>query len=307
MKYMKDSTPLCHICHIPSHFLMRKDGFDEHICPKCDLSFVFPQPEAEWLKDNVYSLESGYQGNKKADLALEAIPQRYKKALEFLKSKKQSGSLLDVGCSNGQFMYWARENGFECKGIEINKRTAVIAVQNGFEVFTGFLEEAPYTRKSFDVVYLGDVIEHVNDPRRLIMTANSFLKENGMLVFSTPNMDCFWSRSTLLLYKLFVIPWSSLTPPHHLFQFNFDNLGLLLGEIHLKSTFSIFDSPARLAYNLGSLHVYKHFKQNKTLGRFLFMCFSYGVYTLLYGINVMLKPFLDKDFQMIVFYEKRSI
>lgn len=297
-------NPQCHICRTQTKFLMEKDGYKEYICPACSLSFVYPQPEAEWLKDKIYSTESGYQGNKKSDLSLASISKRYEKTLDFLASKKPGGKLLDVGCSSGQFMYWAKERGFMCSGVEINHRTADIAIQNGFNVFKGFLENASFDKKSFDVVYLGDVIEHVTDPRFLVEIASSFLKEDGILVFSTPNIDCFWSKTTFFLYKIFRVPWSSLTPPHHLFQFNRSNLRRLVEEKNFTETYSIFTPPSSLKYEWGSLHLYKRYKNNKNFFNLSFMFFAFGAYALAYYVNILLGPFLEQDFQMAVFYEK---
>ena len=298
--------PLCHICHTPTDFLMNKDGFDEYICRTCSLSFVHPQPEAEWLRDKVYSAESGYQGNKGSNLKIPISP-RYKKTIDYILQKKKTGTLLDVGCSSGQFMFWAKERGFECKGVEINKRTAEIARANGFEVHNGFLDSAPFEKNSFDVVYLGDVIEHVNNPRALVNEAESFLKDGGLFVFSTPNMDCFWSDTTLLMYRLFRIPWAAVTPPHHLFQFSIGNLSRLLNENGFNVTHAEFVSPSSLKYELGSLHLYKRYKAHKTPTNFLFMIFSFAIYTIIYYLNLLITPFGTKGFQMAVFYEKRSI
>lgn len=302
-KKMSDHPP-CHICSAPAVFFMEKDGFEEYLCPSCGLSFVFPQPKAEWLKEKVYSYESGYQANKSADLSLLPEEKRTARIFDFLSKKRSKGNLLDVGCSSGGFMFSARKRGFSCRGVEINKRTADIAVANGFMVHNGFLESAPFEKKSFDIVYLGDVIEHVNDPRSVVKTCVDFLKDDGLLVISTPNVDCFWSRATLLFYRSFKIPWSSATPPHHLFQFSFDNLGMLLKEQDFSSIYSIFAKPPSLKYEFGSLHLFKKYKEKKTLGNILYMLFAFGIYSCVYALNIALRPFLTKDFRMVVFYER---
>ncbi len=303
---MNGTHPLCHICKTQSVFFMNKDGFDEYVCPSCKLSFVFPQPSAEELKEKVYSYESGYQGNKKPDLS--SVPEEKKRVetMDLLSKRKPNGKLLDVGCSSGGFMFSARKRGFSCEGVEINKRTADIATANGFEVFQGFLENAPFNKESFDVINLGDIIEHVNDPRFLLKTCAGLLKPNGIIVISTPNVDCFWSKATLWLYRVFNIPWASATPPHHLFQFNFENLNRLLAEQGFENTHQIFSRPRSLKYELGSLHLLKKWKSDKTVGNLLYMLFAFSIYSGLYGLNVVFKPFLRKDFQMVVFYERNQ-
>lgn len=299
-------NPKCHICKSDSVFLLKKDGFDEYLCPKCDLSFVYPQPEAEWLRDNVYSLESGYQGNKTTDLSIEKEGKRYGRPLDYMAEKRPVGKLLDVGCSSGQVMYWARKRGLKPSGVEINKRTADMARENGFEVFNGFLADADFERGSFDLIFLGDVIEHVNNPRQFVGEAKEFLKQDGLLVISTPNVDCFWSKFTLWMYQAFKIPWTSATPPYHLFQFSFDNLNNLMMEQGFESEKAFFLPPPSLKYELGSLHLYKAYKNNKNLKNLLFMIFAFGAYTKTYVLNWLIQPFHKKDFQMTVVYSLKK-
>lgn len=301
----------CHICASPTHFLMKKDGFDEYICSSCELSFVYPQPSPEWLKDTVYSFESGYQSNQKQDLSTSSLDERTGKAIDFLAEERPKGKLLDVGCSNGKLMYWAKQKGFSCSGVELNKRTADMAASHGFPVHQGFLETAPFEKGSFDVVYLGDVIEHVNSPRDFIKTCVSFLKPDGLpagrqgiIAISTPNVDCFWSKITLWLYTTFGIPWSSATPPHHLFQFSYGNLNMLMNEFKFGPVKSVFTGPHALKYELGMLHLYGAWKKKRTVGSLLFMIFSYAAYTLLFGLHTILKPFLHKRYEMVTIFEQ---
>jgi 2-polyprenyl-3-methyl-5-hydroxy-6-metoxy-1,4-benzoquinol methylase len=298
--------PNCLVCATASNLLMNKDGFDEYLCPNCALSFVWPQPDPEWLKDKVYSLESGYQANKRPDLSVGKQDKRTRKIFDHLEQKKPKGIILDVGCSSGQFLYFAREKGFSGVGIEINKRTADIARSNGFEIHNGFLDTAPFPKNSFDIIYLGDVIEHVNDPQKFVETSLSFLKHDGIVVVSTPNTDCFWSRSTLWLYKKFSIPWAVVTPPHHLSQFSYNNLNFLLKNFAFVHEHAIFTNPSSLKYELGSLHLYGRWKRNRNLENFLFMLFSFTIYSLVYLLNSLMSPFFKRDFQMVIFYEKQS-
>jgi len=300
------NNPKCHICGSESEYFLKKDGFDEYICTKCHLSFIHPQPTAEWLKDEVYSLESGYQKNKTVDLSKEKEGKRYGRPLDYMALRRPNGKLLDVGCSSGQVMYWARKRGLKPAGVEINKRTADLAKENGFEVYNGFLENSSFERNSFDSIFLGDVMEHVNNPRQFVNDARAFLKPNGLIVISTPNINCFWSKFTLTLYKLFKIPWTSATPPHHLFQFSFENLNILMQEFGFVPEKVFYLPPPSLKYELGSLHLYKRYKQNKNIKNLLFMFFAFGLYTIMYGLNWIKYLFIKKDFQMTVVYSMRA-
>jgi len=296
--------PLCHICSTPAVFMMKKDDFDEYLCPACGLSFVFPQPSAEWLKNNIYSYDSGYQGNKKSDLSKSSMATRNLEALDFLAKEKPCGEFMDIGCSNGALMYHARKRGFSPSGIEINKRTADMAAANGFPVHQGFLETCPFPKGSFDVIYLGDVIEHVNSPRDFVKDCESFLKEGGLMAISTPNVDCPWSHMTLALFRAFGMPWSSATPPHHLFQFSYENLNRLMEEHDFHPIRSIYTGPTNLHYHLGSLHLLKAWKAHKTPRTLLRMAFSFAAYSFIFVISRIIRPFHKKNYEMVVIYKR---
>ena len=299
--------PICTICSTPSPFLMKKDGYDLYRCSACDLVFVSPQPESTFLQDKVYSYESGYQSNKKGDFTDAPKDTKTRKIFEYLTEihpGTEKKNLLDVGCSSGEFMHYAELQGYSADGVELNRRTVEVARAHGLNVFHGFLKDAEFADDFFDVIFLGDIIEHVNSPQELLSECSRVLKKGGTIVISTPNLDCSWSRTTFVLYKLFKIPWSSVTPPYHLFQFSFENLNRLMIDTGFSKTREFFLKPPRLMYELGSLHLLKAYKQSKKLTDLARLIFACGLYTLFYGFDVILTPLKKKDFSMVVFYKK---
>ena len=112
------------------------------------------------------------------------------------------GNLLDVGCSNGEFLFLAKKRGFNSFGVEVNKNTANIAISNGLEVFHGKLEDAKFNDDYFSVVYLGDVIEHVEDPEALLKFAHRLLRPHGVLILETPDESCLARRLVRLAHRL---------------------------------------------------------------------------------------------------------
>jgi 2-polyprenyl-3-methyl-5-hydroxy-6-metoxy-1,4-benzoquinol methylase len=297
----------CRVCSTPSSFLLDKDGFDLYECPNCRLVFVHPQPTPESLSKDLYSYESGYQSNRAVqDLSRDAEQKRVSLPFDYFEKVSPRGKMLDVGCGNGQMLYWAKRRGFSGAGVEVNKRTADWAVKNGFTVHNGFLENAPYEKHSFDVAFLGEIIEHVNDPRNFIRDAASFLRPGGHVAITTPNIDCAWSKTTFKMHEWFGIPWSSVTPPYHLFQFNPENLDRLMREegFTLEKEWFLHIPPLR--YELGMLHVLKRYKKSRKFSDLLFMAFAYATYVPLYAFFRAAHPFMKKDFQMVKVYRKQS-
>lgn|SRR5574343_381592 len=299
----------CHICNNNTKYFMNKDGFILFKCTSCDLVYMNPLPEQNYLKDEVYSFESGYQSNKPKDLNKTKETTKTKDILDFLErnfASVKNKKLLDVGCSNGEFIFHARNRGFEVSGVELNKRTADIAINHKLNVFNGLLNDAKYPNNNFDIIFLGDIIEHVLSPRDFIKECSRILKVNGLIVISTPNLDCLWSKSTLCLYKTFGIPWSSVTPPHHTFQFSIGNLDKFMSQFNMNKIKSWYYKPPRLMYELGSLHLLKKYKKERSLGNLLYMLFSFSIYPVNYAFSLISRIFARKDFSMIAVYKKSN-
>jgi 2-polyprenyl-3-methyl-5-hydroxy-6-metoxy-1,4-benzoquinol methylase len=282
---------------------MHKDGFSMFKCPNCELVYINPAPQQNFLNEKVYSFESGYQANKQKDLSKIPIDKKTKEIMSFLVKSGVKGKLLDVGCSNGEFLFQAKKNGFESYGVELNRRTADIANSNGLNVFNGLLSDAKFEDNFFDVIFMGDLIEHVLSPDDLLLECKRILKKNGLLIISTPNLDCLWARTTLLLYKLFRIPWSSVTPPFHTFQFSEKNLNTLLDKRGFQNISTWFYKPPRLLYEIGSLHLVKRYKRDKKILTLFYMLFSFSLYVILYFLVVSTRFLRRTDFSMVSVYK----
>lgn len=294
----------CKLCKVKAFFFLNKDGFDLYKCNNCDLVFMNKKPSSDFLKNKLYSYESGYQANRVGDLSKTKESIRVRRVLNYFNKIKPGGNILDVGCAHGQFLYWSKKRGFNPVGVELNKRTADSAKEQGFNVYNGFVEEANFKKNYFDFIFLGEIIEHVLDPRDFIKECSKFLKQGGMIAITTPNIDCFWSKATLILYNIFGIPWSSVTPPYHIFQFNSKNLDLLMSHSNFKLAYESFVSMTRLKYELGMMHLLRRYKKTKKISDMLFMFFSYFLYLFIYIVNILINIFLKKEFNMIKIYKK---
>lgn len=294
----------CNVCGTASGFLLSKDGYDLYRCPECALDFVWPQPSQHFLAEEVYSAKSGYQGNKARDLTHLAPTKKQVPLLAYLASRSV-GKLLDIGCSSGEFMYLAQKLGYSVTGVELNPRTAAIARENGLTVHVGTLDKSPFKPGEFDVVHMGDLIEHVPDPTMLIRDVAKLLKPGGDIIIVTPNMNCFWAKATYGLYKAFRIPWAAATPPHHLFQFSDTNLTRLLTQNGFAFKKVWFVRCPSFKYELGATHLLKRFKKSRTPLNALLMIWGYACYTLFYGVNRLVEQLPVRRFDMALIATKK--
>jgi O-antigen biosynthesis protein len=100
--------------------------------------------------------------------------------------------VLEVGCSTGFFTKALVERGCNVVGMELDPEAAEMAERWAERVVVGNIDEGDvwnYVKdESFDVVVLGDVLEHLHDPLASLRQAVRKLKPTGFVVTSLPNV-----------------------------------------------------------------------------------------------------------------------
>jgi len=117
-------------------------------------------------------------------------------SLKLLRKFKPSGKLLEIGCATGFLLSEAEGLGFQAYGVEIsewavNYARDTLKLKN---IFCGNLEEAQFPPAYFDVVILKDVIEHLPDPKNILIQIRRILKPDGLICINTPDIASLPSR-----------------------------------------------------------------------------------------------------------------
>ena len=120
---------------------------------------------------------------------------------QVLKSIPPRSSILDLGCGDGYIMEEFRKNGHQVEGIEIAENAIKKARKKGFTVYDLSLTEK-WTRtlkRRYDVVFGGEIIEHIFDTDQFLQEIRKVLKPRGALILTTPNIASLARRILLLL------------------------------------------------------------------------------------------------------------
>ena len=97
------------------------------------------------------------------------------------------GRVLDVGCRFGALTR-AYVEGNQIVGIDVDREALAEAAKLGIEpVWADAAEPFPLDDESFDVVVLGELLEHLPMPERTVAEARRVLRSGGRLVGSVPN------------------------------------------------------------------------------------------------------------------------
>lgn len=149
-------------------------------------------------------------------------------------------SLLDIGCGVGTIGLMLKERGFEYVGIDLSEVGVKRAVQKGLNAFVSDIDGdgLKFPDASFDVVWAGDVLEHVFDPIGMLAHVRRVLKPGGSLLLTAPNDFSLASRLNIFLTGRSVqsSTYRTLRQCKHHTSFSWELLEYMLVENGLKVT-----------------------------------------------------------------------
>ena len=182
-----------------------------------------------YYENNYYQNESGSYRKSYSELEQTVIGLRIAqraRQISFFRGEVP-GSLLDVGCGEGFVLRHYAELGwsvtgldFSLAGVERMNPACIRYVEQG-DVF-GLLDEKIHANQNYDLVWLGNVLEHVLDPIALLNSLRKLVKRSGLLLVTVPNDGNFYHE---YLYQSQQIPerwWIAI--PDHISYFTADSL-----------------------------------------------------------------------------------
>ena len=105
-----------------------------------------------------------------------------------LSSYVQGNELLEIGVGGGEFALAARETGFNVLALDVSEGNVSQVKKFGIDARVQDVMTFD-TDKKWDVIIMGDVIEHVACPVKTMEKVSSILADDGVLWLSTPNFE----------------------------------------------------------------------------------------------------------------------
>ena len=189
-------------------------------CANCHFLYLSPRPDAQEIQAYYPSDYMPFRTAMTEERSFlrrldRSIGLRKRSGLVARHSGRSVGTLLDIGCGTGDFLWGMRKyRGWKVRGVEPHAEAADRARRNyGLDVDVGWLEGVTYPPGSFDAVTLWDVLEHLPSPRHAVALIFEWLRPGGLLVFGVPNRESVDAT-------LFDPYWAGLDIPRHFSVFS---------------------------------------------------------------------------------------
>lgn len=133
---------------------------------------------------------------------------------EYIEPLLSGKDVLDLGCVQHDFEETQRDDWFHDLIVDVAKTTVGVDIledaiselnEQGYEMYQGDVENIRLD-KQFDVVFAGELIEHLTDFDAFFETVKHHLRAEGRLVVTTPNAFSVYFWLHRLLGHEFVNP-----------------------------------------------------------------------------------------------------
>jgi SAM-dependent methyltransferase len=103
--------------------------------------------------------------------------------------------LWDIGSGPGIVSSYLMDHGVPCIGVEPSRLGVVVSGQRGVPSIESDLESLALPTASVSCIGLFDVLEHVDNPQKLLKEIRRVLTPSGDLVITVPALNWLWSSS----------------------------------------------------------------------------------------------------------------
>jgi len=131
---------------------------------------------------------------------------RIQEILKYVAGKK----VLDLGCVQHSSNKATRADWLHgiiskyasyCLGVDLLEKEVKKLNELGYNIICADVEKMDLPEKDFDVIVAGELIEHLANPGLFLENCRNHLKDDGLLIITTPNPFCFihFRRSILCI------------------------------------------------------------------------------------------------------------
>ena len=130
---------------------------------------------------NYEEKDKGYYSNVRLDL------------IGLINSKNKDLKILEIGAAYGETLFYLKENGIASEVVGVDLFEDLDNKENYKKVdrfIFGNIEHIDLKEYNnyFDIILLPDVLEHLIEPKLVLKKTKNYLKEEGQIILSMPNI-----------------------------------------------------------------------------------------------------------------------
>lgn len=140
----------------------------------------------DWLREAIKKVESG-------DFSLLDNPRPFAMADILVSRESTDATILDVGVAFGDLLFLLKQRGFKnLSGMDFSEEALKFVRKRLCDSLPLYqmdvsMPEYPKGADRYDVIILGDIIEHIWAPKRALLNMRPLLEDGGRLLVSVPN------------------------------------------------------------------------------------------------------------------------
>ncbi len=113
--------------------------------------------------------------------------------IKFIKREKENLKVLEIGAAYGETLYYLKQNNIAAEVVGVDLFEDLENKQNYKQVdnfIFGNIEQLELIEyyNYFDIILLPDVLEHLVEPKPVLEKIKNYLKPNGQIIVSMPNI-----------------------------------------------------------------------------------------------------------------------
>lgn len=211
------STSNCKICG--SSKAVFNFPSDSKVLKCSDCGIVFLAPEMTMANPGDYYSER-FTAEKYTDENTQRfLRENSRELLKIIEKVRTQGSLLDIGTNIGILVDEANRSGYQAIGIEPSRNLVLKAEELGIPVTESTIESFN-SSKTFDLITMFHVFEHLAEPLRALEKIKSIQVDGGLLIVEVPNIESYLAKKDGVFWKFIA--------REHLFYFSDKSLSRIL-------------------------------------------------------------------------------
>jgi len=207
---------------------LSKKTFVIQKCGECGFLFTNPRPKKDQISAYYKSEDYISHSNKSNGLfaSLYQLSRKINLSAKYsiISRHSKNGKALDIGSGTGHFLNYLQKKKWNVQGIEPDENAAKFARANFNLQIDSEKELSVLEKKSFDLISMWHVLEHVHDLNQRMTEIRELIKQDGLVILALPNPESFDA-------KHYVKFWAAYDVPRHLYHFTKKDI-LHLAEKH---------------------------------------------------------------------------